>query len=241
MKTSKTQTVIVAGGTGNIGIGIVKHFYDNGAKVIVPYRNEAKLGALKSYVDNDDESRLVAIKTDLSSFDTALNLQRELLKWNETIDIAVASLGGWWHGGRLSEVEYKDYNQVMNENVHSHFYFARSIAPLLIKQGSGTYVSINGPGGIYARPGTELIAMAGWMQLKMTEFLNAELRENGAKAYQLIIAGIYTRQFSKPITAEMITPEEIGNHIQKIHNGEIDNRDKVAQTFYRINLPGFKI
>jgi NAD(P)-dependent dehydrogenase (short-subunit alcohol dehydrogenase family) len=237
----KNKTAIVAGGTGNIGVGIVKQFLEDGASVIVPYRNETKLHALKDYAGAALLANLIPMKADLSSFDAAMEINKTLTKENRKIDIAVASLGGWWQGGQLTEVSGKDYETVMNENVHSHFYFARAVSPLLKKQKFGVYVAINGPGGIYARPGTELVAVAGWMQFKMTEFLNDELRAAGSKAYQLIIAGIHTRQHGRYASPEMITPEEIGTHIGKLYTGDVAEPDKLAQTFFRVKLPWFKL
>ncbi|MCU7551812.1 SDR family oxidoreductase [Chitinophagaceae bacterium LB-8] len=237
----KNKSAIVAGGSGNIGIGIVKQLINHGATVFVPYRNEDKLISLKEYIGLELDQKLIPIKADLSSFETAVQLKQTLENQHAVIDIAVASLGSWWQGKRLSEVDGKDYNQVMNENVHPHFYFARAISPILKKQGFGTYISINGPGGLVAMPGAELVTIAGWMQYKMTEFLNTELRETGAKAFQLIIAGIQTRQQGRVGGPSMITPEEIGDYIAKLHFGEVEEPEKLAQTFYRVKLPWFKL
>ena len=49
MKISCTgKTVLVAGGTGGLGRGVSLAFLEEGAKVIVTYRNETEFQALKA-------------------------------------------------------------------------------------------------------------------------------------------------------------------------------------------------
>lgn len=65
----KGKTILITGGTAGIGLEAAKQFLANGAKVIITGRNQEKLDATKKLYPE-----LIAIKSDASNADDALNL-----------------------------------------------------------------------------------------------------------------------------------------------------------------------
>lgn len=69
------KTVLITGGASGIGFEAAKQFLKNGAKVIITGRNQEKLDAAKQQFP-----QLIALKSDVSNQDDALNLFQEVKK-----------------------------------------------------------------------------------------------------------------------------------------------------------------
>ena len=83
------KTVVVPGGTGNVGEGIVRQFLRAGARVIVPSRSESRLNDLRGYLGTDVD-RLVGVTAAYGTFDEADTFAESLGQ----IDHVVTSVGG---------------------------------------------------------------------------------------------------------------------------------------------------
>jgi NAD(P)-dependent dehydrogenase (short-subunit alcohol dehydrogenase family) len=237
----KGKVTIVAGGTGNIGEGIVRAHLNQGATVIVPSRTLSRVNALQGYVSDSHNGNLVPFQTNVGTFAGAQEFVRDVLENYGKIDLCVASLGGWWHGKTLTEISNDEWNEVMQTNLNPHFYMARAVLPAMEEAKSGTYVMIAGPGGIVPAKRSEVIAVAGTAQMKMAEVLHAGMKPFGVKVYQLFVADIATPRQGREATETSITPDEIGEYTVKLHFGDVKEPQNYVQKFMRANLPWFKV
>ena len=86
------HSIVVAGGTGNVGRYLVRALLERGARVIVPSRTAEHLETLCASIGEDHVGRLVPIVGDLSDETDAVRL-RQHLKTHQPVHGAVASLG----------------------------------------------------------------------------------------------------------------------------------------------------
>ncbi len=94
----KDKVAVLAGGTGGVGEGLVRAFLQQEATVIVPSRSELKLEWLKAYVSDVSKGKLVPISGSVNNEENSQKLGDYLMKEYRKIDMAVASLGGWFQG-----------------------------------------------------------------------------------------------------------------------------------------------
>nr|HQV33224.1 SDR family NAD(P)-dependent oxidoreductase [Calditrichia bacterium] len=161
------KIAVVAGGTGQVGEGIVKRLIQAGATVIVPVRSKNAANQLAGYLDSLPDKRLVLIEGDLSNAESAALFRNELLRKFSRIDLAVASLGGWWKGRKLHEVNLDDWESILSNNLTSHFIAGKTFLSIFLQQHQGMYVMVNGAASETVVPGSAPISVVAAAQSMM--------------------------------------------------------------------------
>lgn len=131
---------LIAGGTGNVGEGIVRAFLKEGATVVVPSRNAETLDQLCGYLGSFATNRFVPLVGHIRQIEGAERLRDEVLNKFGRLDAVVASLGRSWDGELpLTEVPMETWQQYLENNLTSHFVAARTFLPVLVQQKGGSY------------------------------------------------------------------------------------------------------
>lgn len=210
----KDKIALVAGGTGGVGEGIVLSLMRQGAKVIVPIRNEAKAAQLEAYVAGIGAGKLVLLPGELDTEENALKLRDDVHQIEKNLDLVVVAVGGWWQGLPLTSIRMEIWNKIVANNLTSHFLAVRAFVPLIHPKG-GIFAHINGFGAERPTPMAAPVAMMAAAQKSMLLTLSEELKPTNIKVHELILGPIKTRQrlqqgFSKE---NWYFPEEIGDYI----------------------------
>lgn len=214
MTELRGKYALVAGGTGGVGEGIVLSLMRADATVIVPIRNTEKAARLQSYVAGIDAGNLLFVEGTLDTEENALKLRDDVHKIATDLDLAVASIGSWWQGLPLTSIRLETWNNIIANNLTSHFLAVRAFVPLLNPRG-GVYFHINGYSAELPYPMAAPIAMMAAAQKMMIQTLAEELKPTKLKAYELILGPIKTRQRLQHSSGKenWYYPEEIGDYI----------------------------
>jgi len=142
---SLNKRIVIAGATGSVGEGLTAEFLRQGHYVIAVVRNEDKKDKLMTDLASQaiNVDRLSFVIGTYSNESEIQDIQSQLAGVGP-IDIAVASLGGWYHGGHLYELPVEDMTTVLESGLQSHLHFSKVILPLLKAQKKGSYILING-------------------------------------------------------------------------------------------------
>ena len=167
------KTVIVAGGTGEVGEGIVSAFLQSGAKVIVPSRDKQKLNNLSSRLGQPE--KLIGIQANIGSEKGGIDFRNELLNRSILPDSAVASLGGWWSGSAIIHLSLSEWQRVIDMGLTAHFLFAKTMLPVLAERPESSYTLINGAGGLQPVEGSGPVSVSASAQIMLKEVLAAEI------------------------------------------------------------------
>jgi 3-oxoacyl-[acyl-carrier protein] reductase len=246
MKTTSSSTAIVFGGTGNIGVGIVREFLRHGLTVVVPSRSEQKAHALREYVAdiNTDllAGSLVVEQVSTSELSSTVRFVEGVVGRFGGVDVAVASLGGWWSGPPLTSIDEAAWHKVMQDNITAHFIAARAALPAMMRREKGTFVSIAGPGNVMYLPQSSLMKIMGSAQMTMAEIFAKEAAAASVRYHQLFIANILTRERAPKDTHKegWITPEDVGAEIMRLHERKDANEPMIQKLIPR-EIPGFVV
>ncbi len=213
MPSLEGARVVVAGGAGGVGEGIVRSLLRQGARVIVTSRSEEKLRGLAELCQGLP-GELIPVVGDLGGEEAARALQSQIYERFRELDVAVASLGGWWQGKPLTSVDMETWDRVLRENLTAHFLALRMLVPLLNPK-TGSYVHVNGFSAEQAFPMAGPVALASAAQKSMVLTLAEELEPTGIHVYELILGPIQTRArlLRGPGQPDWYTPEEIGDYM----------------------------
>ncbi|HTG32052.1 MAG TPA: SDR family oxidoreductase [Thermoanaerobaculia bacterium] len=237
MASLEGAKVVVAGGAGGVGEGIVRALLKHGARVLVPSRSEEKLRGLQAYCQDVPTGELLPLVGDLGDEESARTLQSKIYEQFRELDLAVASLGGWWQGKPLTSVDMATWERILRENLTAHFLAVKMLVPLLHPK-TGSYVHVNGFGAEQPFPMAGPVAMAAAAQKSMALTLAEELSPTGIRVYELILGPIQTRRRQGQGQKDWYTPEEVGEEIAGLvtqRNGEIVHRLLSKRDAWQVN------
>ncbi len=165
------KKVIVTGGASGFGLGIVKKFLNNGAKVVIADQN-------KTLADEQAQklgSNAFSIETDVSNEESIENLKKQTKLTIGDPDILVNNAGITHLPDFVENISLDEFEKVLNVNVKSVFLITKAFIPKMKKAKSGVILNIASTAGISPRPKlTWYNATKGWM-ITATKSLAVEL------------------------------------------------------------------
>ncbi|MCC7430067.1 SDR family NAD(P)-dependent oxidoreductase [bacterium] len=232
MKKLENKIALVCGGAGGVGEGIVKVLLSEGAKIVVPSRSEEKLQNLVKSVGELGKGNLFTICAEVGKVCGAEKVRDFILKEFGKIDLVVASLGGWWQGTEIFNAKMEDFNSVIENNLASHFVAVRTFFPVLLENGSGTYVMINGGSSEHVFNGSSLISLAASAQLMIAKAVASENKNQNVKIYSVpLYSFIVTGGVKNPLT-EWLTAEQVGTYVVKLATQEVKNPNEIVHKLF---------
>lgn len=193
MNEYKDKVIFVAGGTGGVGEGIVKHFVDQGSKVIVSSRSESQLNHLRKHLE-DKADQLTGIVGNIGDDEEAIKIAQQVKDQFEQLDGVVASLGGWWQGKYLLDVSIEEWNELIHNFLTTQFIASKHLIPLVKKGGSYSFISGFSAKDGYPNAGPVAVGAAG--ALMLSKVYKQEIDPKTLRVNDLILGPINTRKRS---------------------------------------------
>jgi len=180
------RTMIVAGGTGNVGRVLVGQMLDLGATVVVPSRSKEKLEGLRGQVGGAGE-RLMTVEGDIGDEEEAPGLRDSIIGRVGPIDGAVASLGHFVPAPSVLEAPRADVQKALDGYLLAHLGVARTLIPALRERG-GSYTFINGPLAFAPlHPGTGLVSIVTAAQAMLAQVTMAEMEGTPVRVNEVVV------------------------------------------------------
>lgn len=176
--TTGSQTIVVTGASGDIGLAIVERLIADGFHVAACCRDRAsRIRAAFS-----DPSQVTIYQLDLRDADSIKSCASDIIKDSEHITGLVNS-AGLAQGSLASMTKISDMRDVFEVNLFAPLQFTQFIAKKMTRQKSGTIVNITSTAGILADSGTlayggSKAALAHASRVMATEFGPLGIRVN---------------------------------------------------------------
>ncbi len=206
------QTVLVAGGTGNVGTHLTRQLLLAGARVVVPSRSPGKLAELRGKLTGPLGERLIGIEGNVAAPPGSVRVKEEAERLaNGPMNAVVASLGGFVSAPSVLSAPLEDLEHAVQGYLFSHYGVARTFLRSLADVG-GTYVSINGPlAWNPSFPGTGLVSIASSAQAMLARVLMKEMAETRARVNELVIYSAFGWKDAEQ--RNRVTGEDIGRYV----------------------------
>src|SRR5207237_5502825 len=141
------KVAIVTGGSRGIGRAIVQALARDGAKVAFTYVQN------KSAADEvADGDKIVAFQADVTNFDQAKDLVKQVKEKFGRIDILVNN-AGITRDKLLLMMSEKDWDDVLDTNLKGVFNLTKPVVGVMLRQRSGTILNITSISGIVGMAG----------------------------------------------------------------------------------------
>src|SRR5271157_1347356 len=135
------KLVLVAGGTGGLGRAVSLAFLEEGAKVVVTYRNQREWDDLQA-VSGAGISSLAGYAIDVTDAVSVEQFIQRIVAEYGHLDVVVNTVGAYAGGAKLWEMDPKVLDQMLNLNLRSGYAIFRAVVPAMLKQKQGAIISV---------------------------------------------------------------------------------------------------
>jgi NAD(P)-dependent dehydrogenase (short-subunit alcohol dehydrogenase family) len=185
------QVALIVGGARGIGATIAQTFADEGAGIVLADLEKMKieLDAVSQTI-NQRGGKAVAIAADCSDDREVNRLVDETVRSFGKIDVLINSAGFRGPLVPVTEISEKEFDDVILYNLKLVFLCCRAVLKQMIKQKSGSIVSISGTAG---REGMALrgsLCAAKWGVVGLTQTIAKEAGPYGIRANVICPGGM---------------------------------------------------
>jgi NAD(P)-dependent dehydrogenase (short-subunit alcohol dehydrogenase family) len=210
------KVALVAGGTGGLGRSVSLAFLEEGAAVVVTYRKQDEFAALQNAAGGH-AARLEGQSMDATSEAAVRVLVDGVVAGHGHLDILVNTIGGYFGGAPLWELETKTYEQMFALNLHAGCLLARATVPVMLRQGHGAIVNVAAKAALDHAAGAAAYAASKAAAVALIDSLAADVKGKGVRVNTILPSIIDTeanrRAMPKGDFAKWPKPEDIARVI----------------------------
>lgn len=126
------------------------------------------------------------------------------------LDTVVASVGGWWQGGPLMNVDLATWERVLTSNLTTHFVLARTFVPVLAEATGTSYFMVCGDADVNPIADASLSSISAAGVIALFRSLVLEQIGTSVRINMLYLGPVSTRKHAG--SADRITALEVGQH-----------------------------
>lgn len=214
--TGGKKVVLVAGGTGGLGLAVSLAFLAEGAAVNVTYHSAPGWDSLKNAAASRGGS-VEGFHVDVTNEAAAAEMVGEIVAKNGRLDTLVNTVGGYAGGVKLWDLDTKVFEQMLELNLRSGFVLSRVAARQMLRQGSGSIVNVAAKAAIDHGAGAGAYAASKAAAVAMIDSLAADLKGTGVRANSVLPSIIDTEANRKAMPSADFSkwpkPEDIARVI----------------------------
>ena len=215
------KLVLVGGGTGGLGRAVSLAFLEEGAKVVVTYREQKEFDALKSEAGANGSliagNQIEGHRVDVTDETAVRQLLDRVLAEHGRLDALVNTVGGYAGGVNLWELETKVFDQMLALNLRSGYALSRAAIPAMLKQKHGAIVNVAAKAALDHGSGAAAYAASKAGALALMDSLAAEVKGTGVRVNSVLPSIIDTEANRKAMPsadfAKWPKPQEIARVI----------------------------
>lgn len=179
------KVVLVAGGTGGLGRAVSLAFLEEGANVVVTYREQKEFDVFKS-AGGKNGSAIEGHSVDVTDETAVRQLLDRILAKHGRLDALVNTVGGYAGGVSLWQLETKVFDQMLALNLRSGYVLSRAAIPQMLKQKHGAIVNVASKAALDHAAGAAAYAASKAAALALMDSLAAEVKGTGVRVNSIL-------------------------------------------------------
>jgi NAD(P)-dependent dehydrogenase (short-subunit alcohol dehydrogenase family) len=182
------KNVLVAGGTGGLGRAVSQAFLEEGAKVIVTYRNQEEFAAFAREVGPEvgKLNPLEGHPVDVTDESAVGQFVDRIIAKYDRLDAMVNTVGAYAGGVKLWDLDTKVFDRMMALNLRTGLLFSRAVIPAMLKIRRGAIVNIASKAALEHTAGDAAYAASKAAALAMMDSLAEELKGTGVRVNSVL-------------------------------------------------------
>lgn len=166
------EVALITGSSRGIGLEIAKHLASLGYQVVLNSRSEISQDTLAEFTGAKEP--VVQVTGDISHFETAKNVTKQVIEQFGKIDVLVNN-AGINRDGLIMRMKEEDFDDVMATNLKGAFNMCRHVTTPMLKQRSGTIINMSSVVGVIGNAGQTNYAASKAGIIGLTKALAREL------------------------------------------------------------------
>ena len=210
------KVVLVTGASRGIGHAILSKFANDNFVVVGTATSAKGLAEIDRVLEGTNTDGM-SVQLDLSSVESINGLAETLKSSKLGVDILINNAGITGPTAELWNYNIKDWNSVVDINLHGTFYCCKSIVPHMIKNNYGRIVNIASVAGKDGNANASAYSSAKAGILGLTKSLGKELAKYNIAVNAITPAGAKTRildQMSKEHVQWMLSKVPRGRFLE---------------------------
>ena len=179
------KVALVAGGTGGLGNAVSLAFLEEGAKVVVTYRQASEFAALKNAAGakaSELEGHLVDVTDEVATAAFAT----DVFSRHGRLDALVNTIGGYAGGIKLWDLDTKILDAMLSLNLRSGYSLARAVLPPMLKQRYGSIVNVAAKAAFDHGAGASAYAASKAAAVALMDSLAADTKGTGIRVNSIL-------------------------------------------------------
>jgi len=178
------KLVLVAGGTGGLGRAVSLAFLGESAHVVVTYRNENEFSALKQATVA--HASLNGYQVDVTDELAVGQLVKEIVAASGRLDTMVNTVGAYAGGTPVWQTDSAVFDRMLELNLRSGYVLSRHVVPQMLKQRSGSIVSVSSRAAVDHAAGAGAYAASKAASVALFDSLAADLKGTGVRVNSVL-------------------------------------------------------
>ncbi|MDZ5253313.1 3-oxoacyl-[acyl-carrier-protein] reductase [Clostridium sp. LIBA-8841] len=214
----KDKVAVVTGGTRGIGRAIALKLADNGANIVINYRNSDKEAEELKAILEEKGVKVLTVKCDISNFEDSKKLIDKCKEEFGKIDILINN-AGITKDTLIMRMKEEDFDSVIDVNLKGTFNCAKHASAIMLKQKFGKIINMTSVVGITGNAGQSNYAASKAGVIGLTKSLARELGSRGITVNAVAPGFINTDMTS--VLSDKVKEEAIKNiPLKKLGNPE---------------------
>ncbi len=180
MKLLEGKVALITGGTRGIGKSIVMAYAKQGASVAFTYLHSVDLALQVEAEVSQMGVKVKSYLSDASNFAASEQLVQNVVADFGRVDILINN-AGITRDGLLMRMSESQWDEVMDTNLKSAFNMTRAMAPIMMKQRSGSIINISSVVGVMGNIGQANYSASKAGMIGLTKSVAKELGARGVR------------------------------------------------------------
>jgi 3-oxoacyl-[acyl-carrier protein] reductase len=217
------KVALITGGSRGIGASCSILFAKSGCDIAFTYKsNKLAADKIKSQVEALGR-KCLPVKCEISSFADVKNCIKEIIEYYSKIDILVNNAGIWTYG-EIGNMEQLTWQETMNVNLNSVYYFCNEVVPFMKKHNYGRIINVTSTAGQRGEAYHSHYAASKGAVISFTKSLSSELAKDN-----ILVNSVAPGWVDTDMCNDVFSDKEYKEQVKKgIPIGRIPTPDDIA-------------
>ena len=208
----KNKKFIISAAGDGIGFAITKLIVENGGKVYLTDIDQKKINKISR--NNKYKNKIFANQLDANNHNQVKQYFKSLSNLKK-IDGLINNVGIAGPTKYIENVTSEEWQNTIETNLNSHFFFTKFAIPLLKKNKSGSIINLSSTAGLFGFPQRTPYAASKWAIIGLTKSLAMELGKFKIRVNAICPGSVEGDRMKRVISAKAKLLKVNSNKIQK--------------------------
>ena len=205
------KKIVISAAADGIGWAIAQACMKNGAIVFITDRDVSALEKISKHELYQKQFFSEVVNT--NNHDEVEKYFKSIKDKTDTIDALINNVGIAGPTGKLEDLNLNDWQETIDININSHFYYTKHAIPLLKNKGDGSIINLSSTAGLFGFPLRSPYAASKWAIVGITKTLSMELGEFNIRVNAICPGSVSGDRMKKVIKAKA---ESLGVSEEKV-------------------------